>query len=103
MGDRFKPREIEEVKLLFEVEDPDKAVEQIERELSQIFRDLHNLGHIGAYAVEHRTSNVWELWSLIDSIENKTERIHSLLKAWWDISENKESDFYARKSRGSEE
>ena len=102
LGDKFEPREIEQVTLLCETEDPDKAVKQIWNELSETFRDLRNLGDIGIYAVSNRTSNVWELWSLMDSIENKAERIHSLLKAFWDITENKESDFYATKARESE-
>jgi hypothetical protein len=93
LGDRYQPKGIEQVKLLFdEDDDPEKVVEKISSELQVSFLELKNLGYVG-HMTEGNGGDVWEMYVVADSVKEKLEQIYSLLRALYDIEENKEHYF----------
>ena len=93
MGDRFQPKGIEQVKLLFdEDDDPEKVIKEIRTGLEVAFLELRNLGYVG-HMTEGNGGNVWEMYVVADSVKEKLEQIYSLIRALWDIEENKEHYF----------
>jgi hypothetical protein len=93
LGDRYQPKGIEQVKLLFdEDDDPEKVVKKISSGLEVSFLELKNLGYVGHYT-RGNGGDVWEMYVVADSVKEKLEQIYSLLRALYDIEENKEHYF----------
>lgn len=98
MGDRYQSTEIEQVKLLFLEDDPENIAEKVSSELEGAFHELSNLGSVGRYT-RGNGGDVFEMYAVLDSVKEKSEQICSLLRALWDVEENKER--YFRKDKES--
>lgn len=92
MGDRYQPTEIEQVKLLFLEDDPENIAKKISLELEGAFHELTHLGTVGHFT-KGNGGDVWEMYAVVDSAKEKLEQLYSLLRALWDVEQNKERYF----------
>lgn len=98
LGDRYEPTEIGEVKLPLDMDDPNKALKNIDNQLFECGNDLCHLGEILGLIMQNKSAlSLFEMESFIKSIKEKAEQIYSLLGALYDIKENKHSYFFKKK------